>query len=176
MSYASKASPWAARGAQPAQRPADQPAQHAAEQPEPRHRRPPGATDAEVAAIGKLSEALETVERARGHLYEFHQLTGAADLALGEAVEGLQAAGRGQLADRLARELIGRNVLPGRWTFQVVEDYDDAYYQPFKAAEQKARDEVVAGRRHVHEAEMKEQRRTSGHPQHTATPAATSET
>ncbi len=66
--------------------------------------------------------------------------------------------------------------LPGRWTFQVVEDYDDTYYQPFKAAEQMARDEVVAGRRHVHEAEMKEQRRTSGHPRHTAIPAATRET
>jgi len=29
------------------------------------------------------------------------------------------------VAERLATELVGRNVLPGRWTFQVVEEFDD---------------------------------------------------
>lgn len=37
-------------------------------------------------ALGKLSEALETVERVRGHLYEADQLTGTADFQLDEAV------------------------------------------------------------------------------------------
>ena len=32
-----------------------------------------------VDAVGKASEALEYVERARGHLYAFHQLIGRAD-------------------------------------------------------------------------------------------------
>jgi hypothetical protein len=49
-----------------------------------------------------MTEALETLERARGHLYAFHQL--------------------------------------------------------------------VDGRRHLHEAELKERRRTHGHPAHTARP------
>ena len=40
--------------------------------------RPAGVDDATVEATGKLSEALEWVERARGHLYEFHQLMGRA--------------------------------------------------------------------------------------------------
>jgi hypothetical protein len=31
------------------------------------HRRPDGVSEATVEALGKLSEALETVERARGH-------------------------------------------------------------------------------------------------------------
>ena len=31
--------------------------------------------DRTVEAVGKLTEALETVERARGHLYSFHQLS-----------------------------------------------------------------------------------------------------
>lgn len=138
--------------------------------PARRHRRPPGVDDRAIAALGKLSEALETVERARGCLYAFHQLTGTADLAAGEAVESLRAAGHHDLADMLDREVVGRNVLPGRWTFQVVEDYDDAYYQPFRTAERLVRDQLAAGRRHLYEAEMKERRRTRGHPQHTATP------
>lgn len=63
---------------------------------------PDGVDEATVEAVGKLTEALETVERARGHLYSFHQLTG--------------------------------------------------------------------GREHLHEARLKEDRRTQGHPDHTAGP------
>jgi hypothetical protein len=138
--------------------------------PLPEHTRPATADDATVAAVGKLSEALETVERARGRLYDFHQLTGSADLALGEAVDGLRDAGHADLADRIETELVGRSVIQGRWTFQVVEEYDDGYYATFKSLEELARNELVGGRRHLFEAEMKEDRRTHGDPDHTARP------
>ncbi|BBY85401.1 Uncharacterised protein [Mycolicibacterium tokaiense] len=95
-------------------------------------RRPAGVDDATVEAVGKLSEALETVERARGALYTFHQLMGHADLQAGEASEQLRAAGHGDIADRLDTDLVGRNVLPGRWTFQVVEEFDEGYWQVFR--------------------------------------------
>jgi hypothetical protein len=124
-----------------------------------------------VDALGKLSEALEAVEVARGHLYAFHRLSGTADLTAGEAVEMLREAGHDDLADRIERELIGRNVLPGRWTFQIVEEYDDGYYSTFKELERAARDELASGRRHLYEARMKEDRRTHGAPGHEATPA-----
>jgi hypothetical protein len=140
------------------------------EQPIPEHRRPEGVTDDTVEALGKLSEALEAVEHARGHLYAFHRLCGTADLTLGKAVDQLREAGHGDLADRLARDLVGRNVLHGRWSFQIVEEYDDGYYDTFKKLETQARDELVGGRRHLFEAEMKEDRRTAGHPDHTAAP------
>ncbi|MFG1809502.1 hypothetical protein [Streptomyces sp. NPDC049040] len=123
-----------------------------------------------VEALGVLSEALETVERARGRLYDFHQLTGGADLRLGEAVERLRGAGHEALADRLASELVGRNVLPGYWSFQMVEAYDETYYRPFRQLEQQVREDLAEGRRHIHEAEMKEARRTHGHPDHSARP------
>ncbi|MDP9397940.1 MAG: hypothetical protein M3P96_09040 [Actinomycetota bacterium] len=142
------------------------------ERPLPDHVRPPGIDDATVAALGKLGEALETVERARGRLYDFHQLTGQADLALGEAVAMLRAAGHPALAERLTAELVGRNVVEGRWTFQLVEDYDDGYWSTFRALERAAREQLVAGRRHLFEAEMKEDRRTHGRPGHEARPAA----
>ncbi|MFB9236815.1 hypothetical protein ACFFWC_14845 [Plantactinospora siamensis] len=139
--------------------------------PDAAHRRPPGLDDRTVAALGRLSEALETVERVRGHLYSLHQLTGQADLMLDEAVELFRSAGHDALADRIERELIGRNVIAGRWTFQIVEDYDDGYYAVFRNVEAAARDDLAGGRRHLHEAELKERRRTRGQPGHEARPA-----
>lgn len=138
--------------------------------PDPAHRTPDGVDDATVEALGKLSEALETCERARGHLYSFHQLTGSADIQLGEAVESLRAAGHPGVADRLEAELIGRNVLAGRWTFQLVEEYDDTYWSVFRALEKQARDELAAGRRHLYEARLKQSERTADRRHHEATP------
>jgi hypothetical protein len=134
------------------------------------HRTPPGVSDQTVEALGKLSEALERVERARGHLYAFHQHTGAADFKLGEAVDLLREAGHHELADRIETELVGRNVLPGRWTFQIVEEYDDGYWSLFRSFEQEAREALAGGRRHLHEARLKQERRTPGRPGHEATP------
>lgn len=142
----------------------------AADGPSAAHRRPDRVDDATVAAVGKVTEALETIEQARGHLYALHQLTGSADLALDEAVDLLRRAGHDGLADRVSTELIGRNVLEGRWTFQVVEEYDDGYYAAFRGMERDVRQELLGGRRHVFEAEMKEERRTAGRRHHEARP------
>ncbi|GIH90573.1 hypothetical protein ACFFMN_08690 [Planobispora siamensis] len=141
------------------------------DRPDPQHRRPEGVDDATVEALGKLSEALETTERARGHLYTFHQLTGHADLMLDEAVELLHAAGHGEQAEAVRTELIGRNVIAGRWTFQIVEDYDDGYHRCFLDLEERIRNELAGGRRHLYEAEMKERRRTRGRRGHEALPS-----
>ena len=97
------------------------------------HARPPGASDALVAAAGAMSEAFERIERARGALYTFHQLTGGADAQLDEVVDGLRDNGFAELADRISDELVGLNTLAGRWTFQIVEEFDDGYYATFRA-------------------------------------------
>src|SRR4029079_18913570 len=102
---------------------------------DPAHQRPEDVDDATVEALGKLSEALEVVEEARGLLYAFHRRCGnahptaveivhprrggTADLTLGEAVDQLRDAGHTDLADRIGRQLVGRNILAGRWSFQV---------------------------------------------------------
>ena len=131
---------------------------------------PVGVSDATVEALGKLSEALETCEQARGHLYGFHQLTGAADIQLGQAATALREAGHCDIADRIDRELIGRNVVEGRWTFQIVEDYDDNYWSLFRDLERAARDELAGGVRHLYEARMKQSERSAGRPGHAAQP------
>jgi hypothetical protein len=136
--------------------------------PDGAHRRPEGVGDTTVEALGALSEALETAERARGSLYAFHQLTGTADLQLDRALALLRAAGHNIQADLLESEIVGRNVIPGYWTFQIVEAYNAHYYRSFTDTEERIRGELLGGRQHVHEAEMKEARRTHGHPGHTA--------
>ncbi|SNR36671.1 hypothetical protein [Blastococcus mobilis] len=131
----------------------------------------PDLDDTTVEGLGKLSEALETVEQARGMLYGFHQLTGKADLLLQDAVDLLRQAGHTALADDLDRDLVGRNVVADRWTFQIVEDYDANYWATFRDLDGRARTELADGDRHVYEARMKQRERSTGHPRHEAGPA-----
>jgi hypothetical protein len=137
-----------------------------------RHQRPPGVNDATVQAIGKLTEAFEWLERARGRLYDFHQMVGHLDLAMTEAAEMLRSAGHFDEATHLERDVVGRNVLDGRWTFQIVEEFDDLYYEPVRSVEQRLRRDLVGGRRHIFEAELKERRRSAGERGHESRPPA----
>jgi hypothetical protein len=139
------------------------------ERPDEAHRRPRGVSDATVEALGALSKALETTERARGHLYDFHQLTGSADFELDRAVRLLRDAGHTAHADRVESEILGRDVIPGHWTFQIVEAYNATYYELFKGVESEIRAELADGADHLFEADLKVKRRTGGHRDHTAT-------
>lgn len=125
------------------------------------HPRPDGADDATVEALGKVSEALEVVEDARGHLYAFHRLSGHADLTLQEGVRRLRAAGREDLADLVDDVLVGRDVIDGQWTFQLVEAYDAGYWSAFRDVEAHLR-AATGLEPHVFEAEMKHAEQTGG--------------
>jgi len=141
--------------------------------PDTAHQVPAGVDDAVVEVVGQVTAALEVVEHARGLLYGFHRLTGRADNDLAEALDALDSLGHHELARRVREDLFGRNVLAYRWTFQVVEDYDDNYWSRWRYWEQTIRDELVDGRRHVYEAQMKERHRTHGRRHHEARPPDT---
>lgn len=117
--------------------------------------RPAGVDDATVEALGTLSEALEVIENARGNLYEFHRLSGMGDLTLQDAVKQLREAGRTEIADTLDEVLVGRDAIDGKWTFQLVDAYDEQYWTVFRAMDAWARARVGDAPRHVFEAEMK---------------------
>jgi hypothetical protein len=120
------------------------------------HERPDGVGDDTVAAVGKLSEALEAVEHARGHLYAFHRFSGTADRMLADAVKALGDAGYESLARQVSQVLVGRDVVAGLWTFEIVEAYDEQYWSVFREVERIVRDATVGGEPHVFEAEMKQ--------------------
>jgi hypothetical protein len=140
------------------------------ESPPPDHQRPPDVTPETVDAVGKLTKALETAERARGQLYAFHQLIGEADRRVEKAMHLLRDAGHAAWAERLEHELFGRNILEGRWTFQIVEEFDDGYWTLFRDLEAAVRDDLTAGRRHLRESGMKEDHRSRGEPGHESRP------
>jgi uncharacterized protein YjlB len=123
--------------------------------PDADHRRPEGTSDAVVAAAGGVSEAFEWVERARGHLYEFHHYIGHANQLFVDAADALERAGEREAAAIVRSGVIGKDVLEGRWTFQVVEEFDAGYFHGAAAAEAAVRNQLMAGRRHVLEAEAK---------------------
>ncbi|MER7728803.1 hypothetical protein [Streptomyces sp. NPDC096323] len=126
------------------------------------HLRPAGVSDKTVEALGALSKALETTERARGALYEFHQLTGTADFQVGDAVRLLREAGHAKEAQTVEREILGRDVIPGHWTFQIVEAYNRTYHRPFTDLEHRLVQDLAQGRDHLYEAELKRARRPAG--------------
>lgn len=134
------------------------------------HRRPAGVSDAEIEATDSVGQAEEFVERARGHLYELHHLIGRADILYKRAADQLEAVGRTELSERLRNEIIGLNVIHGRWTFQLVEEFDDGFWTAARDAGRAVRDEITDGKRHVSESEMKARNRTPGQQGHEATP------
>jgi hypothetical protein len=119
----------------------------------------PGAGDPQtVDAVGKASEALEYVERARGHLYAFHQLIGRADFLFEESARWLAQLGHQDQAASLWHNLVGRDVLENRWTFQIVERFDDDYYDTVRSEVRGLEDSLVGGRRHAHEEALRRRR------------------
>lgn len=129
-------------------------------------------SDGLVEAIGRISEGFEYLERARGHLFSLHQLIGRADLLFEEAAELLQEAGCADDAEQVRRDVVGRNVLDGRWTFQIVEEFDDLYYEPIRDELRRLEADHLQGVRHLYESEMKEQRRSRGRSGHEERPPA----
>ena len=124
------------------------------------HARSSDHSDATIAALGKLSEALEVVEHARGLLYGFHRLCGTADLTLQDAVRALRDAGHADHADDIETVLVGRDIVPGCWSFELVEAYDKTYWSVFRDVATTARRHLGDAEPHVYEAEMKRQEQT----------------
>jgi hypothetical protein len=58
---------------------------------------------------------------------------------------------------------VGRDVISGCWSFQLVEAYDSGYWRVFRDAEEHARAELGVPVRHVFEAEMKEREQRAPH-------------
>lgn len=118
---------------------------------------------ATVDAVGKATEALEYVERARGHLYAFHQLIGRADFLFEESALRLAHAGHREDAASLWRTVVGRDVLEGRWTFEIVERFDLDYYDTARSEVRGLEQRLVGARRHAHEEALRARRRAE-HP------------
>jgi hypothetical protein len=129
-------------------------------------RHPDEMSETEIDALHHVELAVEWLRRAHGDLVAFHHEVGHAMDHLADAEDGLREAGRTELADELRNEYLPRGVLDdGRWSYDVLESYEDAFFDPLCAFEDETRDRLAAGRRHVAErAQEREWKRRAGTP------------
>ena len=122
--------------------------------------RPTDATpeDETITALHEVELGYEWLQRANGHLLQFHHATGHGMDHLAAAEEHLRAAGRDDLANAIRDELLPRGVVDDdRWSYDLVEEFLLALLDDVDRFEQLARAELAAGDRHV--AERTQERR-----------------
>ncbi|MEQ8835162.1 MAG: hypothetical protein RIB67_12060 [Miltoncostaeaceae bacterium] len=112
-------------------------------------------------AMDAVEVACEWVERAFGSLLDAHHRTGRAQILLLEAADAMEAVGQDAHAARI-REVAARDVLPGRWTYRMVDEFRAMMIEPVRAMEEAIRSDVTGGVRHVHEMDMRRRTREHG--------------
>jgi hypothetical protein len=105
--------------------------------------------DLTVTACHEVELALEWLQRAQGHLLEFHHATGHAMDHLAEAERLLRACGETDLADELRDEHLPSGVVDGdRWSYDVVEEFQAGVLADVRSFERETRERLADGRRH----------------------------
>ena len=109
-------------------------------------------SDEEHRALHSVELGVEWLHRAHGDLVGFHHKTGHAMDHLAEAEAALRASGHTDLADALRDEYLPRGVIDeGRWSYDVLESYQDGFLSVLTDFEKHARSEIADGQRHVTE-------------------------
>jgi hypothetical protein len=112
-------------------------------------------TATEREALHTVELGVEWLHRAHGNLVEFHHKTGHAMDHLADAEQQLREAGHTDLADALRDEYLPRGVIDeSRWSYDVLESYQEGFLGDIVAFEERARGEIADGSRHVTEREQ----------------------
>jgi len=107
------------------------------------------AEDLAVTACHEVELGLEWLQRAQGHLLEFHHATGHAMDHLAEAERLLRACGETELANDLRDEHLPAGVVDGdRWSYDLVEEFQAGVLADVRGFERTARERLADGRRH----------------------------
>ena len=109
-------------------------------------------SESELEALHEVELGLEWLQRAQGELIEFHHATGHGMDHLNDAESLLRESGHDELADALAQELLPHGVVDGdRWSYDVLESFQDTILAETEGFERRVRAELVDGDRHVRE-------------------------
>lgn len=107
--------------------------------------------DSAVEALHRVELGLEWFHRAHGHLVAFHHNTGHAMDHFAAAEALLRDRGEDDLADELRDEFLPCGVLGDRWSYDVLESFQSGLLDDAEGFEERARDELADGDRHVAE-------------------------
>ena len=117
-------------------------------------------SDVELEALHEVELGVERLHRANGHLVAFHHNTGRAMDHLAVAEDLLRECGRDELADELRDRHLPQGVIPsdggddpdaGRWSYDVLECFQDGFLADVMAFDEAVHDQVTGGLRHAHE-------------------------
>ena len=109
-------------------------------------------SETEQAALHRLTLGMEWLQRAHGHLLAFHHNVGHAMDHFAAAEPLLRTAGYDDLADAIRSEYLPRGVVDeDRWSYDVVEDFEDGVLADMDAFETTVRERLADGQRHVAE-------------------------
>ncbi|MGQ3411303.1 hypothetical protein ACT4ML_03445 [Natrinema sp. LN54] len=116
-------------------------------------------SDAEQAALHELQLGIEHVHRAYGTLLEFHHELGHAMDRMSDAEAELREAGHEEWANDLRDDHLPAGAISDQWTFELVEEFSEAFLEDVDAFETRVRDELADGVDHVTERRQKQQLR-----------------
>ncbi len=112
----------------------------------------PDLGETERTALHEAELGLEWLRRAHGALVEFHHDTGHAMDHLARAESLFRETGRTDLANALRDDHLPRGVIDGgRWSYDVLETFEEGFMEPLTGFEREARERVADGQRHVTE-------------------------
>jgi hypothetical protein len=111
-------------------------------------------TEQEREALHSIELGVEWLHRAHGDLVGFHHKTGHAMDHLARAETRLRKNGYTDLADTLRDECLPRGVVEDRWSYDVLETYQEGFLADLTALEKRVREQVADGQRHVVEREQ----------------------
>lgn len=115
-------------------------------------------SETEVEALHEVELGVEHLKRAHGHLISFHHAVGRGMDHLADAETALRDADYPDLADAIRDDHLPRGVIEsthpedqGRWSYDILETYEDAFLDDILAFADHVNDAVAGGRRHVKE-------------------------
>ena len=109
-------------------------------------------SETELEALHEVELGLEWAQRAQGSLLEFHHATGHGMDHLCRAETRLRAAGHDDLADAIRDDLLPHGVVDDdRWSYDVLEHFQESLLAETRVLEQRVRRELADGERHVRE-------------------------
>lgn len=109
-------------------------------------------SDTERDALHEVELGLEWLQRAQGNLIEFHHATGHGMDHLNRAESMLRESGHTTHADELRETVLPHGVVDGdRWSYDVLESFQDTVHTEICRFERQVRDDLAGGDRHLRE-------------------------
>ena len=120
----------------------------------------PELDETEREALHSVELGMELLRRAHGDLVGVHHKTGRAMDHFARAEGQLRACGYEGLADAVRDRCLPRGAVDDRWTYDLLESFEEGFLAEIADVEEHTREVVADGRRHV--AERQQEREWRG--------------